>query len=530
MNIIQTTDKFILELYKNKKTHKKVHYKEKNKSKKQSPTLTLDQRPNFNNLLSEDMTEDDLQCCLGQRWRVLLGNLGSIVDIYQSVVTKKRYLPYVISSHSKRLNQVFNTHQTVSNVISLAVRVGLLYVAFEDASYTKGLAKEYYYNKEMERVIKQLLAKYNIKCNRDITNLTEHKTVNLNTSKYVIRFSSKLRIKDMTEEEALEYLNSTYNDLSYYQNLFDTMKSTYQKDRPEQQIKFVPTITRSKSGYITKIGIRATSAICNLKVHLNGNTEYKGILRDEYLDSIYGKGNWFENDVKSSVPRVAYLMKTGEWLDQSIDVYELIFKKFESAQERQVYKNFFMKLYFDREGQLFNHNKQWITDSIAKFGKGKCEKILKDAKKKVVAILGESLDSEIFYHESCIYGTFVNFLRSQGIEVVQIYDAFFSNVDTSVYNWKLKEIAEEYYNHIKSKQRADKEQVKKEDNRENKAEVERDNISMYIGCHIRMTADKIEYKLVKNDELDLKYKKKRYIGEKRCRKKKILTFITSKPL
>ena len=450
----------LTEAYNNKDLKVSYHFNNDYNEKLQSPTLDLNHRPNFNNLLNENMTEKDLSSILGRKWKALLGNLGSFIDLYQYIVTTKNYTPYVISTTGRRLNKIYKNQSAVSRVITLAEKVGLLYCSFQNSSSYLKLAKEYYYNKQVERVIRKLVERYDINYKRVIKNSRVNKDENnsdidigsrIRNNDYKVKFSSKLRISHMTDDEVLDAIYNKYPTLDKYQKLFDDMNEKYLLDYPEQQVMFSPKITRTDNGYVSKIGIRATSGICNLKVHENDNKEYTGKWRDEYLDEIFGKDNWYENDVKSSVPRVAYLMKTGNWLDQDIDMYEVIFKTFENAGERKVYKNFFMKFYFDEENQLYNHNRDYFPETIETFGKEECNNALKLARTKMVSILGETVDSEIFFHESCIYGIFANFLRSKGIKVVQIYDAVFSDVDTSVYNDVLKDIAEEYYReYIKS--------------------------------------------------------------------------------
>lgn len=471
--------KLLLEAYSNKDIKPKYfNQNDDYENKIQSPILSLNNPPHFNHLLNRNMSKQDLSNTLGRQWKVLLGNLGSFIDIYQYVVTTKNFTPYIISQKSKRLNQIFKSQATVGRVLSLAVKVGLLSVAFDKPSYTKQLSKEYYYNKDIEREIKHLIEVYDINYKRSIKNNTH--SINGNHLRsdngYKVKFSSKLRIAHMTEEEALNIIYEKYPTLSKYQQMFDEMNENLPF---EQQVSYTPHIEKSKGGFITKIGIRATSSICNLKVHKNNNKNYTGKWRDDYLDEYFGKGNWYENDVKSSVPRVAYLMKTGKWEDQNIDMYEKIFGKFDpETDERQAYKNFFMKFYFDYSGKLYNNNKDFFPVTSSEYGKALCSDVLKNTQKRVTDVLGESKDNEIFFHESNIYCLFTKWLRDQGIKVVQIYDGFFSNVDTSKYNYKLKEIAENYYKEVNKV-------INTEEDNNNKAEDNIIDTHSVNGNHLR---------------------------------------------
>ena len=439
------------EAYKNKDIDLKENPFGENKNKYilHADVLSLDNKPHFTEQLTKDMTKEDLTRVLGKKWRVNLGKLGAFVDYFQYLIPTKNYTPYIISSTNKRLNHIFKGIVGVERVIDLAEQNGLLLCCFENASYKDHLAKEYYYNKDMEKIIKSLVDKYDINYRRNIVNniiTCNNNGTHIGNTDFKVKFSSKLRIAGMTDSEVLQRINDKYRYLADFQKLFNEMN----EDLPlEQQTKYEPTITRSKKGYVTKIGIRATNGVCNLKAHENGKETDKK-WRDDYLDEIFGKNNWYENDVKSSVPRVAYLMKTGEWVDQEKDMYEIVFDRhFSSKEERKAFKNFFMKFYFDYSGCIYNHNVTKFPEANKKFGKELCKDVLDITKQKIENVLGENLDNEIFLHESNIYGIFAKYLRDKGIKVVQIYDAVFSNVDTSKYNNILKEIAEEYFIEIK---------------------------------------------------------------------------------
>ena len=115
---------------------------------------------------------------------------------------------------------------------------------------------------------------------------------------------------------------------------------------------FAPlTIERSgslKDSRISRIAIRARNSYCSAKVHditeqdlINGR-----VLRDEVIKAKYG--HVYEQDVKSSIYRVTYLLNKGVWLDDSIDLYEMIAGfKFETPEQRDLFKRpFCQKMYF----------------------------------------------------------------------------------------------------------------------------------------------------------------------------------------
>ena len=53
--------------------------------------------------------------------------------------------------------------------------------------------------------------------------------------------------------------------------------------RPDEQIRFEPNVKRDARGYASRVGWRATSSIVSFKAHENGNPNYKGRWRKDYL-------------------------------------------------------------------------------------------------------------------------------------------------------------------------------------------------------------------------------------------------------
>ena len=396
---------------------------------------------------------------LGQRWKTNLALLRSFVELYQYLTGRKQITEIPISTTSKSLIRIFKDHQKVSRVLQLACMVDLLKCTREKFRFGpyETYCKTYIYNKVVQDLIKKVAVKYGIK-------FTEHIVVNCvpdnitcdqTRSCYFVRgkgyrlfFSSRLRIPNMTDEECIELLYSSYPFLSDYQRLADEMNRTYLHDCPEQQIVFQPSITRSKTGCITKIGIRATSPICNLKEHENANMDYRGLWRKDYLREFFGTDKIYSYDVKSSIYRVSHLMNYSEWADDSVDFYEEIYgKAFSSPAERTMFKDFCQRLYFDSARMVYSHTRDCYADLIAK---GVSEQDIKQAisemKKNMEYKLGNlSMRSEVFFHESCIYLDLVERLRSSGIRVVQIYDGFYSDQDIGDYcRFILPDVAAKY--------------------------------------------------------------------------------------
>lgn len=209
-------------------------------------------------------------------------------------------------------------------------------------------------------------------------------------------------------------------------------------------------VKRDRNRNAISISIRKTNQYCPAKVHgiTSEDRESGKILRDEILKAKFG--NVYENDVKSSIYRITYLLNYGEWLDDSVDLYERIYgSKFRSREERNTFKApFCMQLYFNSSSRAMkarieyrkSKTKEWNDEN---FGYTLIEK----AKDNMYRAIGKSWQSEIFLHESCIYTEVAHRLRTEGYKVVQIYDGFFTDrfLDKSRFNLIVKEEALRYY-------------------------------------------------------------------------------------
>ena len=411
-----------------------------------------------------DVTDEEtLVKLLGQRWKVNLALLGSFVDLYQYLTGRKHITAIPIPSTSKALTRIFKDHQKVSRVLQLACKVDLLKCVGEKFRFGQyeTYCRCYIFNKAVQDLIKGLVAKHNI-------NFTKYLVVNCKSKEsvrdgvqgftfdkekhYNVLFSSRLRIPNMTDEECLGILYRTYPFLAEYQALADEMNQTYLADTPEQQIVFQPSINRSRTGFITSIGIRATSKVCSFKEHENANKDYKGIWRKDYLKEFFGIDKIYSYDVKSSIYRVSHLVNFGEWVEDDIDFYERIYGKgFSSSEERTMFKDFCQRLYFDSAGKLYAHTKGCFADLLAKgVSEEDIKRAISEMKARMEFMLGNlSMNSEVFLHESCIYLDLVKALRDSGIRVVQVYDGFYADQDiASLCREILPDIAIRYYNKV----------------------------------------------------------------------------------
>jgi hypothetical protein len=193
----------------------------------------------------------------------------------------------------------------------------------------------------------------------------------------------------------------------------------YYKDYPEFRIRFQPNFTWSDDGlYVGSIGIRATNSLTNLK-----KENRKEVLK-EYGFSL-------EKDINASVPRMTLSLNSGHWIDESQDMYELIYRVIEPAglfakEKREAIKKLHMRAYFDSGDKSVGHH-TWLSmeqDGIKR--DDVCNKMTEFRNALIKAEGGKLYGSDIFYVESCVYLMTLYDLLSAGHKVWQVYDCFYS--------------------------------------------------------------------------------------------------------
>ena len=462
-----------------------------------------------NQINSLTITEEEIISLLGRKWKSNLSVIGAFINTYQYITSDKNISAIPVASTSKFMISLCGSQRNASNLINLMCKIKLLTKASQninvekleldennklvkseaynkeiDYSFTRGLCKEYYYSKNIQNIIKKVIEKYNIVVKQNIKENIKQNIEELiskrtkvetfeNTDK--IRFSSKLSIpcteKDMDNiVKASLYIN--YPQLEVYQKMADDMNKTLNE---ANQISFQPTITYDKSKkYIKKIGIRATNTLVSAKKDKVENKDFHGKYKEDVLKEQLGD-KYYEFDVKSSVPRVTKLLNTGIWEDNTVDIYEEIYNNmrnfisrrtkvetFELPEEfsketRKLFKSMFMKGYFDKSvSTIVNHvissvlgQCNGLSDEDYEEYKDKCTEYTKAVMTAYVAAiketLGDTYDSEIFLHESCIYLQVAKIIRERGIKLVQIYDGFYTDKSVEDIEEIVKEVAEKYY-------------------------------------------------------------------------------------
>ena len=422
---------------------------------------------NFDRSRFLNPTKERIVELLKRKYMVKLKTLKPFVDVMKYKTSSKGVSICPLSSNSKLWNLVYGSQRQVARVLQCAKEIGLLCCVSESYSNKLGYCKEYAYDKRVERKLIELFDECHI----------SHKSKSYNKS-YVISIidtfkrdkdqweiydeymkKSKIRIVQQTrmaldEGHVIMGLSEVYPQ---YMEMLETIDED--NNSMDELIDYdyaIPTIKFDKDKNVTRIGIRKTNAYCNLKVHgyedrqswENLSEKEKGRIRDVVIEKRLG--GVYENDVKSSIYRITYLLNNGEWLDRSIDLYPMMAGfDFKSKEERNLFKSpLAMKLYFspsvDKAISTSIYNSTMTKELFKKWN---AKDVLQVARDNMLNVIGSSYRSEIFLHESCIYTQVAHKIRQMGYKLIQIYDGFFTNkpLDEKVFDEIVKECALDYY-------------------------------------------------------------------------------------
>ena len=278
-----------------------------------------------------------------------------------------------------------------------------------------------------------------------------------------------------TDDEITLSLYNQYPLVLHYQRLTDKLNVELPQ---EEKIKFIPKILRRKNGSVSRISIRATNTVCtytSLEKQLKEDPNYKVKRNVEYREPYLAKrlgANYKEFDVKASVPRVARAMLIygdAPSLKANLgnlkeDIYKVIFEQFigdiqehfdstvkEWSEVRKFFKGVFMHLYFGssipkirvslirseraklkkkkKKGIIVTkeQEKEFLKLSFLYKDKDILDTLIEKWKKAVDDYCGvkQTKNTEVFFHESCIYLELREILASENIDVVQVYDGFY---------------------------------------------------------------------------------------------------------
>ena len=209
-------------------------------------------------------------------------------------------------------------------------------------------------------------------------------------------------------------------------------------------------IVRFRCGLVTRYdGGRATSSFCGLPTLEKEHSILFRWYREDYLDDMFGKKNWEEYDVPSSVPQVFHLVNKGFWLGKRV---------YDMTSNPAKYKEYAMRLMFNTTDKqvaraIMKYEADKISDKKSKFYSKKVDDnlaakahILKSGLESIIG--STTIGKDIFIHESNIYLLVCEELMNRNIDFAQCYDGFYFRKGERPADMAelVKSKAEEYYN------------------------------------------------------------------------------------
>ena len=335
-----------------------------------------------------------------------------------------------ISVTNKDNLAIWENEKGVSRAISYMMEIGL--ISLESDKYQFGAyyekdnkSKTYRYYKENEDKLKAYCKDHNIPVflvQNKVYSTKELKNIHSDIDKSKVRFSPGLTLfkpadisKTEFEKQLTLCLYENYPGFRFYIIKANEINEKCYKEYPEFRIRFQPHFTWDGAGLcVNRIGIRATNSMINTKKEA----------RKEVLKSY---GLTLEKDVNASVPRITLSLNSGHWIDESEDIYELIFRIMEPSgtftkEKREAIKKLHMRAYFTSEGQSFGHH-VWVAMDRKGVEKQDVYDTLSNFENALIQAEGGKLyGSEIFYIESCVYLMTLYDLVMSGHRVWQVYD------------------------------------------------------------------------------------------------------------
>lgn len=412
----------------------------------------------------KDLSKEDTLKILKRKKLWNLAILKPFVDVMKYKTSSKKPTILSISCNANFWKIVYKKHQYASRAFQLAQELELIKCVNSKYRFNSNsnYSKLYAYNKKQEKVLLALFKEYNITDSYK-QNITSY---NLNTLSSVLKsFNDTQKAKDFEEANRRFNIRITprtslplkddvilkgiYERYPQYREMAKTI-SQDNRNRPLDELDYANiNISRDKNGNAISISCRKTNSLCPLKVHdLTEEDLESKRTRDQIITEKFG--GVYENDVKSSIYRITHLLNKGVWLDESIDLYEMIYgSKFKSQEDRNLFKSpLCMQLYFNTSTrQMKSHieyRKQGVKDFM-KYYEGIT--LIEKARDNMFKAIGKSYSSEIFLHESCIYTQVAHRMRNMGYQVIQIYDGFFTDkpFDSNTFRSLVKSEAMRYY-------------------------------------------------------------------------------------
>lgn len=263
--------------------------------------------------------------------------------------------------------------------------------------------------------------------------------------------------KFLTRDNNIETLDIISNLPSTTTNNYNNMLVPTFKNRKNEIVKRLNKrdIVRFSCGLVTRYdGGRATNSFCGLPTLKKKHNKSFRMYREDYLDGLFGKGNWEDYDVPSSAPQVFHLINKGFWLGQRV---------YDMTSNPDKYKEYAMRLMFNRTDKqvaraIMKYETEKNMGHKEKFYSYKIEEDLTSKahvlKSELESIIGPTIiGKEIFIHESNIYLLVCEELMNRNIDFAQCYDGFYFRKGEMPADMAelVKSKAEEYYREYYSK-------------------------------------------------------------------------------
>lgn len=375
----------------------------------------------------------------------------AFVDMVRYKRVKEGVTIMPIPTTNKQMIRICGNQREVSRLIGFMEGLGLIGVCddsyqFKAYRVEDNKSKTYYYYYENEvRLLgwckeKGIEGLKGVMKNAITVEKDKNKTCGeIFVSREKVRFRSNLKLvrpQDMSVREfeglLLDCLYENYKGLRAHQEKADAINEKYYAGMPEMALRFVPSFTwDAKNNYVRKIGIRCTNSLVAAKK--DDSVREEGVL---YRSDVLRRYNLvWEKDVKSSVPRITKLLNERKWVPEEVDVYEMIYWRYakqkgtiptkeEFARYRDAIKALHMRAYFDSGKSIGAHVCRAMGDYT------RAEEVAEEMRLLRLAVFYVEgcvlYDSEIFYHESCIYLDVLEELLGMGYFVWLCYDAFYA--------------------------------------------------------------------------------------------------------
>lgn len=365
--------------------------------------------------------------------RTKLSKVLAFVDLVKHKRFKTGCTIMPISVTAKDNLAIWNNQMGVSRAIDYMIEIGLL--SPENDTYQFGAyyekdnkSKSYRYYKENEDRLKEYCKERNIQMfvvKNQLYSMSEVQKVHKDIDKPKVRFGTKLKLikpaglsKGEFEKQLTLCLYENYPGLRFHIEKANEINEKYYMDYPEFRIRFQPNFTWNDDLYVSRIGIRATNSMVNMK-------------KEDRAEILKAYGFTLEKDINASVPRMTLSLNMGQWIDEGTDIYELIYHHMEPSGDftqevREAIKKLHMRAYFDSSEKQVGHH-TWLAMNQENIDREDvCNKMAEFRTAIVQAEGGKLYGSDIFYVESCVYLMTLYDLLASGHRVWQVYDCFYS--------------------------------------------------------------------------------------------------------